>query len=294
VTLADLVQNQYVTVKASRSQSFIMHDMNRIVGSHDILFITLDTLRYDVAQKAFREGRTPVMASLLPSGGWQLRHAPANFTYAAHQAFFAGFLPTPVSPGPHPRLFAAEFPGSETTVADTWTFPEPDIVQGLESCGYWTVCVGGVGFFNKLTSLGSALPSLFRESYWSEEMGVTCRDSTKNQVALASTIIQRLSPEQRLFLFLNVAALHQPNCMYQQGATEDSPDTQLEALAYVDSCLPTLLETMRDRAAVFGIICSDHGTTYGEGGYTGHRLNHPVVGDVPYTDFVLPRTHGQS
>ena len=37
------------------------------------------------------------------------------------------------------------------------------------------------------------------------------------------------------------------------------------------------------------VICSDHGTAYGEDGYTGHRLAHPVVWDVPYAEFVLPQ-----
>ncbi len=269
-----------------------MHDMKQIVGSHDILFITLDTLRYDVAQKAFLSGRTPVLAELLSTAGWDRRHAPANFTYAAHHAFFAGFLPTPISPGPHPRLFAAEFPGSETTALGTCVFPHADIVHGLESRGYRTICIGGVGFFNKLTPLGSALPGLFQESHWSEELGVTCRESTWNQVQLAVKTIEGIAPQQRLFLFVNVAALHQPNCVYLDGADEDSPASQLEALAYVDGCLPPLLERLAARASVFGIICSDHGTAYGEDGYTGHRLNHHVVGDVPYAEFVLPKTPG--
>ena len=32
-------------------------DMNRIVGSHDILFLVLDTLRYDVAAECLAAGR---------------------------------------------------------------------------------------------------------------------------------------------------------------------------------------------------------------------------------------------
>ena len=36
------------------------------------------------------------------------------------------------------------------------------------------------------------------------------------------------------------------------------------------------------------VICSDHGTAYGEDGYTGHRLAHPVVWEVPYAEFILP------
>ena len=41
------------------------------------------------------------------------------------------------------------------------------------------------------------------------------------------------------------------------------------------------------RAPLLAIVCSDHGTLYGEDGYTGHRLAHPVVWEVPYAEFVL-------
>jgi hypothetical protein len=262
-----------------------MWDMNTIVGSCDILFITLDTLRYDAAQLAFEEGRLPVLADFLPPTGWERRHSPGNFTYAAHQAFFAGFLPTPMAPGPHPRLFAAEFAGSETTVSTTKTFPTPDIVSGLAGCGYRTICVGGVGFFNRRTALGSVLPGLFQESHWDENCGVTCRSSTENQVRWSCDRLAALPRGQRVFLFINVSAIHQPNCMYLPGAEADSPQSQLAALGYVDHSLQPLLQTMKRRGAFFGIICSDHGTAYGEDGYHGHRLNHSVVGEVPYADF---------
>jgi hypothetical protein len=35
------------------------------------------------------------------------------------------------------------------------------------------------------------------------------------------------------------------------------------------------------------IICSDHGTLYGEDGHVGHRVAHPAVWTVPYAEFVL-------
>ena len=61
---------------------------------------------------------------------------------------FAGFLPTPARPGPHPRLFALAFAGSETTDANTFVFDgHADIVHGFASLGYRTLCIGGVGFF---------------------------------------------------------------------------------------------------------------------------------------------------
>ncbi|MBV9122171.1 MAG: metalloenzyme domain-containing protein, partial [Planctomycetes bacterium] len=61
------------------------------------------------------------------------------------------------------------------------------------------------------------------------------------------------------------------------------------ALAYVDRHLPVLWRSLQRRAPVYVILCSDHGTTYGEDGYTGHRLGHPVVWTVPYAEFLLPQ-----
>src|ERR1700756_308594 len=120
-----------------------MLNANRLVGTHDALFVTLDTLRYDVAQACWAEGRTPNLASVLPPTGWEERHSPGSFTYAAHQAFFAGFLPTPAdSKSAHTRLFAAQFAGSETTGPGTKVFNAPDIVSGLRAERWRTICIG--------------------------------------------------------------------------------------------------------------------------------------------------------
>ena len=262
-------------------------DMNRVVGSHDVVFVTLDSLRYDVARELHAAGRTPNLSARLPAGGWERRHSPGSFTFAAHAAFFAGFLPTPATPGPHPRPFAARFAGSETTTADTHVFDAPDIVAGFRQAGYHTVCVGGVGFFNKLTPLGSVLPALFDESHWSPALGVTDPNSTANQVALAVERLRLLPPSRRVFLFVNVSAIHQPNRGYIPGATEDSLATHAAALEYADGQLPPLFAALAARGPACAIVCSDHGTAYGEDGYRGHRLAHPTVWDVPYAEFVL-------
>ncbi len=260
-----------------------------MIGSHDILLVTLDTLRYDAAVEAMERGLTPALRSVCPGGRWELRHSPGSFTYSAHHAFFAGFLPTPAAPGTHPRLFAARFVGSESTGAQTAVFDAPDIVAGVAHAGYHTVCIGGVGFFNKQTPLGSVLPSLFAESHWSPEMGVTSRDSTQRQFELASAIIAELPPDRRLMLFLNVSAIHQPNCIYVPGAAVDDKQTMIAALAYADCWLGRLFEMMRRRAPLLGVVCSDHGTAYGEDGFCGHRIASPVVWNVPYAEFVLEK-----
>jgi hypothetical protein len=268
-------------------------DVNLIVGTHDILFVTLDTLRYDVAQQLCASGRTPNLAALLSGGRWELRHSPATFTYAAHQAFFAGFLPTPAAPGRHDRLFSLRFDGSATTGPHTSVLDGPDIVTGLRARGYHAACVGGVGFFNKQNPLGSVLPALFDESHWSVAMGVTDPRSTDNQVTIAKRILFEHDQERRrgrLFLFLNVSALHQPNYFYLDEDPEkrDTLASHGAALEYVDRALAPLFGACRGRTApMFCIVCSDHGTAYGEDGYHGHRLAHPAVWNVPYGEFVL-------
>jgi hypothetical protein len=265
------------------------------LGSHDILFITLDTLRYDVARQTLERGETPNLAALLPNRQWQQRHAPGSFTYASHHAFFAGFLPTPIAPATdpaaprtsHERLFALEFPGSETIGEHTCLLDGPDIVTGLRRAGYHTICIGGVGFFNLQSQLGSVLPKLFDESHWRPELGVTDPESTRHQVALAVARVRAVPRGRRVMLFLNISAIHQPNYFYLDGAGEDSPATQAAALRYVDSQLPPLLSCMQRRAPVLAVICSDHGTAYGEDGFYGHRLAHPVVWTVPFAATTL-------
>lgn len=265
-------------------------DMNRVVGSHDLLFVTLDTLRYDVAAELAAAGRLPNLARHLPGGRWQQRHAPGSFTYASHQAMFAGFLPTPAAPGPHSRLFAAAFAGSETTAEGTWVYDTPDLVTGLAKAGYHTACVGGVGFFNKRGSLGSVLPGLFEESHWEPEFGVTSPTSFEAQVDCAERLVRRLPPERRMFLFVNVSALHQPNWFHLPGATREAGDTRAThaaALEYVDRHIGRLFAAASSRRPCFAVVCSDHGTAYGDDGYTGHRLGHASVWTVPYAHFVL-------
>jgi hypothetical protein len=260
-------------------------DMNTVVGSEHLLLITLDTLRYDAAVDALAAGRTPNLARLLPGGTWERRHTPGSFTYAAHAAFFAGFLPTPEGPGPHVRPFALAFDGSTTVGPSTCVLDGPDIVSGLRSRGYHTICVGGVGFFNRRTPLSRVFPALFDVAHWDESTGVTELASFDNQVAALGRLLAEAPSGRPLFVFLNVAAVHQPNCIYEPGVVEDSPRTQQAALAAVDRSFPALVSLLAAQGSWHVIACSDHGTAYGEDGFAGHRLAHEVVWTVPYAEF---------
>jgi arylsulfatase A-like enzyme len=246
-----------------------------LIGSHDLLFVTLDTLRYDVAAELLAAGRTPTLAGVLPGAVWERRHSPASFTYAAHHAFFAGFLPTPVTPGRHERLFAARFAGSETSGPTTYVFEAAHLPAALAAAGYHTVCLGGVGFFNPGAPLGRVLPEMFAESHWEPDFGVTAPDGLGAQIDRLATIIDRLPAGRPLFSFVNVAALHQPNRHYLPGATADSVASHAAALEYVDGRIGQLFRLVASRGRPCQvIICSDHGTLYGEDGHVGHRVAH--------------------
>lgn len=263
----------------------MQHNMNEIVGNSDIVFITLDTLRYDVAQQLWEAGNLPNFSKWLSPNGWEKRHSPGSFTYAAHHAFFAGFLPTPANPKKHPRLFATKFAGSETAVGTTCIFDEPNIVHGFRNKGYQTICIGGVGFFNKKTPLSCVFPEMFEESYWEESFGVTDYHSTQNQFKKASNLLE--NNPNNVFLFINIAALHQPNYFYLENSTTDDIHSHAAALKYIDSQLPILMNALEKRPQAFVICCADHGTTYGEDGYTGHRIGHEKVWTVPYLEHLI-------
>ena len=248
----------------------------------DLLFITLDTLRYDVAQAAFEAGELPNLAAVMPATGWEPRHTPGTFTYAAHTAFFAGFLPTPAYPGPHERLLALRFPGSETIGPGTTVLDGPDIVRGFALQGYRTICIGGTGFFNPATPLGAELPGRFHEAHWDVSFGVTDPRSTENQVRCA--LERKAAHEGPVFLFVNISALHQPNAHYLQQATDDLRSHRA-ALRYVDAALEPLLTAFADGTI---LVMADHGTLYGEDGYTGHRVAHPLVTTVPFAHRPAP------
>lgn len=257
------------------------------VDNPDLLMLTFDALRYDVAAAALAAGKTPLLASLVPHG-WERRHSPATFTYAAHAAFFAGFWPTPVDSGEaDARPFALRFHGRRALAPETAVLDGPDIVAGLKQRGYRTVCIGGVGFFNKLNPLGSVLPALFEESFWKPQFGVAEVHSTRAQVRQAAAIVTDSAPGRPLFLFINISATHPPTHIYSAGAAADTVQTQTAALEYVDRELPPLFESLRRRGRPGRVfLMSDHGTLFGEDGRFGHRTAHPDVWTVPYAEYV--------
>lgn len=256
------------------------------LGTRDVFLLTLDALRFDVAHAALTQGRLPNLSALIPHG-FEARHTPATFTFPAHQAFFAGFFPTPIAKGVHARPLALRFPGSRSTGKDTLILDGKSLIDAFAHAGYRTICIGGTGFFNPSTQLGQVLPSLFQEAHYHRDTSVSSPIASKTQFRLASQRLRELPSSQRVFLFINAPATHPPTRIFVKGAHKESTETQAAALIDLDRQLPILLDALRARGGAVGIICSDHGTCFDEpsdDGFDGHRHAHPNVFTVPYAE----------
>lgn len=274
---------------SSRGQRQPSVDMNQVVGKMDILLVCLDTLRYDVAAKEEAQGTTPVLNRY---GSWKKCQAPGNFTWPSHHAMFAGFLPADCDAknlADREMLFFPKQIGmGKKAPRGAYGFSGGTIMEGLEKEGYDTWCVGGVSFFDKRSDLGKVFPGYFRKSYWNPSFGCGVKDSTKNQVDFLLKKLDGADPEQNIFMYLNVDAIHYPNYFYLEGSSYDTAASHGAALRYVDRELGRLFDRWKEkRDEAFVICCSDHGTCYGEDGCQFHGINHPIVNTVPYKHFFL-------
>jgi hypothetical protein len=262
-------------------------DARALIPGHRILFVTFDSLRHDVAHVATERGATPNLAAVLPGGQWERRHAPGTFTYPAHQAFFAGFLPKPAIPQPPSRLWECRPPVGKAIRPTTAVFDAPDIISGLRDLGYLTVCIGGVSYFSRETPLGSTLPDYFEQDYWIPKFGSDEPDSTRHQVDHALDVLAGTEAGRPLMLFLNVSATHIPHHHYVPGGTVDDCASQAAALSYTDQHIGRLLNALPGFGKWLVILTADHGDAFGDDGFHGHGIAHPSVFTVPYAELLV-------
>lgn len=268
-------------------------DMKEIVGKANILFVCIDCLRYDVAHEEELNGGTPVLNSY---GSWSKRQAPGNFTYPSHQAMFSGFFP--VEDGikniqNSEMLFFPENIGMGRNAPDgAFGFSKPTWIEALADCGYETYCIGGVGFFDKRTPLGSVFPGYFKYSYWNPSFGCMVKESAENQTNFALHKLSGIPKDQKVMMYINYCAIHYPNYYYIEGAKKDSLEAHRLALRDVDTQLGRLFAEFQSRNDTFVICLSDHGTCYGEDGVWFHCVNHPIVLTVPYKHFLMKKAQG--
>lgn len=253
--------------------------------ARSILFITLDSCRYDT----FEAARAPNLKSI---GPLHRAMAPGNFTFSSHAAMFVGFTPGVaereeafVNPK-FAKIFkmtAAGFPGKG---GEFMQLTGPGIVEGLKRQGYLAVGSGAVGWFDPRTETGAHLSKDFDRFYYPGRSHALAKQLQwiSGELATAS------GPA---FAFLNVGETHVP--YYFEGAPwspEDNPCVpfsstnradecrrrQAACLEFVDGALGPLLQAF-SRASV--IVCADHGDCWGEDGLWEHGIHHEKVLEVP-------------
>lgn len=134
-------------------------------------------------------------------------------------------------------------------------------------------------------------PAMFKESYWYPNFSCTVKESMDNQLTL---INKKVNAEHPLMMYINIDTIYYPNHFYIENAKPgDTVETHAAALHYIDARIEKLFDIFRQTGReTLVILCSDHGTCYGEDGKYFHSFNHPIVNTVPYFHFVLDgKTH---
>lgn len=251
----------------------------------DILFLTLDSCRYDT----FAAADTPNLKAI---GPLYLAHSPSHFTYGAHASFFMGFTPgvaekseAYINPK-FAKIFKLEGAGFPGFVPAYLSLEGKNIVDGLRNKGYFTIGSGAVGWFNDKTSTGKSLTSDFDVFFFT---GNTY--SLRLQLDWIHSQMQKTSLPK--FVFLNIGETHVP--YYYENAPWDLTDNpcrpfasdndlqkcrirQKACLEYVDEQLALLLKQFAQATV---LICSDHGDCWGEDGLWEHGIHHLKTLEVP-------------
>ena len=269
--------------------------------SEDVLFLTLDSCRYDTFLASHQAGRIPHLAGI---GPLHRALAPSYFTYGSHAAFWMGFTPGvagSTDPWLNPKagkLFRMAYAGHAGHDRESsFQLQGANVIQGFHRRGYRTIGSGAVDWFNTATETGAVLAAPFDHFHFA---GNTW--SLPSQLAWIDQQLAATPSEQPVFLFLNVGETHVP--YWHEGApwprwpspcvpfggsdcsARESRRRQQLCLDWLDGQLAPLLERFVDATI---LACADHGDCWGEDGLWEHGISHPATLTVP----LLLRVRGQ-
>ena len=211
----------HVTRTEQRTAPLPEPDMNAVVGSHDLLLVTLDTLRLRRGRRAGRRGAHPApRPAICPADAGRSGTRRAASRTPRTRRSSPGSCRLPPRPA---RTRGCSRRGSRAArrpPGGTFVFDTPDLVSGLAAVGL------PHGVRRRRGLLQQAGPARLRPArpVPGEPLGAGVRRGlaappSRTQVARAEQVVAELPAEQRLFLFVNVSALHQPNWFHLPGAT---------------------------------------------------------------------------
>jgi hypothetical protein len=275
---------KYVLFLLQRGQRWLAMALR--ISADSVLFITLDSCRYDTLCAASApniKGIAPVFRA----------KSPSYYTYGSHSAMFVGFTPgiaelrTPILNPKFGKLFKlvdAGFPGKGT---EGYQLQGPNIISGFKQLGFHTLGTGAVGWFNPAIETGRHLTESFDEFYYPGNGW-----SLEQQVEWIFGRIEHSEREQ-VFVFANIGETHVP--YYYRGAAwsaDDNPcvpfqtvnraaecrERQRACCEFVDATLRPLISLFENSTV---LVCGDHGDCWGEDGLWEHGVSHEATLTVP-------------
>ena len=260
----------------------------------NVLFITLDSCRYDTAQKA----NIPTIQSL---GRIKKAYTHATYTVPAHTAFFTGHLPAVFDQSQSKyysesagQLWRIKTGKGRDREAGT-VFSQQTVLEGYRQLGFTILGAGGVTQFTE----GSLLRNFFKKEEFMyfgrnlDEEPLKPRNEQEFPLNNLETIVNRINDKDKWFLFVNCPETHYPydigngfndelNKYYPKLykilnlREADDPidipvevyailhDMQIKALEYVDARIRKLLSMLPKNKDILVIISGDHGENFGE------------------------------
>lgn len=261
---------------------------NSDTSSPNILFVTLDSCRWDSYERA----AMPFLNSICPA---RKAYAQATFTYAAHMAMFQGILPHVPERLPFYNRYERQLiriANRTTAVPSIVSFDggTVNIVEGFRQRGYYTLGLGAMEWFRH-----PHLTEPFEEFHMT---GIHAR----KQVDI---LLDRLKPTRPFFALLNFGETHDPYRFSTDGYIppsttsrarqhnffcgqfdKDGWHNQIRCCEYLDTQLVALHSRLQEfERTTIVIVCGDHGECFGEDGLYGHGFYHPKVMEVPLAIF---------
>lgn len=268
----------------------------------NVVFITIDSCRYDTVEKA----STPFLKGL---GELACAYTPGNYTVPAHHAFFVGHLPNvfgsaqPYYSEANGQLWRIKTGAGKDSGA--WTILQgANIIEGYRNLGFYVLGAGGVTQFNDGSQLRKYFGPdfLYRGTSLDEE---PCASRSKECFPLlhCEEIVSKLKPHKKWFLFVNCPETHFPYDTgdgLEEGKLEIlrsiwphfnlresdarihnvAPDIfhqmQIEAIEAADTRIATLFAMLPRERPILAVVCGDHGEMFGEVFEGKHRFGHII------------------
>ena len=274
---------------------------------NNVLFITLDSCRFDTFQKAITYNIDKIAKV-------KKAETTGNFTYPAHVSFFIGYLPNVKNKSNTDfytrngkmlwRLSKAKYKLKKVGIL----LDGHDIFEGYRKRGYTIRGFGGMNFF--------MVPNKNLRIYFKKNeftfFGKNTLNRTKNILPLfnINKIIKSIKNKAKWVLFINEVSTHWPYYVTREdyksiksileiqekenlrsGVYNDelliSSDgeklfnVQVKTIELIDLQIKKLLDKLPSTKPIIVVICGDHGTSFGEGGYWGHGHCAKEVLEVP-------------